>query len=43
MFLGFTVVVLHAPELFEAVGAFYQNFSQVSDDEVAEIMSKYAG
>jgi putative phosphoribosyl transferase len=37
------VVVLHAPELFEAVGAFYQDFSQVSDDEVAEIMSKYAG
>ena len=37
------VVVLHAPELFEAVGAFYQDFSQVGDDEVAEIMSKYAG
>lgn len=37
------VVVLHAPELFEAVGAFYQDFSQVSDDEVVEIMSKYAG
>jgi predicted phosphoribosyltransferase len=36
------VVVLHAPVLFEAVGAFYQDFSQVSDDEVAEIMSKYA-
>lgn len=37
------VVVLHAPELFEAVGAFYQDFSQVSDDEVVQIMSKYAG
>ena len=37
------VVVLHAPVSFEAVGAFYQDFSQVSDDVVAEIMSKYAG
>jgi predicted phosphoribosyltransferase len=36
------VVVLHAPVLFEAVGAFYQDFSQVSDDEVVDIMSKYA-
>jgi putative phosphoribosyl transferase len=35
------VVVLHAPILFEAVGSFYQNFSQVSDDKVVEIMSKY--
>jgi putative phosphoribosyl transferase len=37
------VVVLHAPELFEAVGEFYQDFSQVGDNEIAEIMSKYAG
>jgi putative phosphoribosyl transferase len=36
------IVVLHAPVLFGAVGAFYQDFSQVSDDEVVEIMSKYA-
>jgi putative phosphoribosyl transferase len=36
------VVVLHAPVLFGAVGAFYQDFSQVSDDEVVDIMSKYA-
>jgi predicted phosphoribosyltransferase len=35
------VVVLHAPILFGAVGAFYQDFSQVSDGKVVEIMSKY--
>jgi putative phosphoribosyl transferase len=34
------VVVLHAPSLFEAVGQFYQDFSQVSDNEVKEIMSR---
>jgi predicted phosphoribosyltransferase len=34
-------VVLHSPVLFGAVGAFYADFSQVSDDEVAEIMKKY--
>jgi predicted phosphoribosyltransferase len=35
------VIVLHAPILFQAVGAFYEDFSQVSDDQVLEIMSKY--
>lgn len=35
------IVVLHAPVLFGAVGAFYQDFSQVTDEEVAQIMSKY--
>jgi putative phosphoribosyl transferase len=36
------VVVLHAASSFEAVvGQFYQDFSQVSDNEVKEIMSKY--
>lgn len=34
------VVVLQAPLLFEAVGEFYQDFSQVTDDEVVETMRK---
>jgi predicted phosphoribosyltransferase len=32
------VVVLHSPSVFGAVGAFYEDFSQVTDDEVMEIM-----
>jgi predicted phosphoribosyltransferase len=35
------VVVLHSPTVFSAVGAFYKDFSQVSDEEVIEIMNKY--
>jgi putative phosphoribosyl transferase len=35
------VIVLYSPTMFEAVGAFYEDFSQVSDDEVIEIMKKY--
>jgi predicted phosphoribosyltransferase len=35
------VVVLHSPTVFSAVGAFYEDFSQVSDEEVIEIMNKY--
>jgi predicted phosphoribosyltransferase len=35
------VVVLETPEPFGAVGAFYEDFSQVSDDEVLIIMNKY--
>jgi putative phosphoribosyl transferase len=35
------VIVLYSPLAFEAVGQFYQNFSQVSDNEVKEIMKKY--
>ena len=35
------VIVLHIPSMFGAVGLFYQDFSQVSDDEVVEIMQKY--
>jgi putative phosphoribosyl transferase len=35
------VVVLYAPMLFGSVGAFYRDFSQVSDDKVVEIMSKH--
>jgi predicted phosphoribosyltransferase len=35
------VIVLYSPLSFEAVGQFYQDFSQVSDCEVKEIMKKY--
>lgn len=35
------VVVLQVPLSFGAVGEFYQDFSQVTDDEVVEIMRKY--
>ena len=35
------VIVLHSPAIFRAVGAFYEDFSQVSDDEVIKIMQKY--
>jgi putative phosphoribosyl transferase len=35
------VVVLETPEPFGAVGAFYEDFSQVSDEEVLKIMNKY--
>ena len=35
------VIVLYTPEPFGAVGRFYQDFNQVSDDEVKEIMKKY--
>ena len=35
------VIVLHTPEPFGAVGRFYHDFSQVSDDEVKEMMKKY--
>lgn len=37
------VIVLHSPAIFGAVGAFYEDFSQVSDDEVIKIMQKYCG
>jgi putative phosphoribosyl transferase len=35
------VIVLYSPLSFEDVGQFYQDFSQVSDNEVKEIMKKY--
>jgi putative phosphoribosyl transferase len=35
------VVVLQSPILFSTVGAFYEDFSQVSDEQVIEIMNKY--
>ncbi len=34
------LVVLATPGLFEAVGAFYQDFRQVSDDEVVELLTQ---
>ena len=35
------VVVLQVPTAFSAVGAFYEDFSQVGDEEVIEIMNNY--
>ena len=35
------VIVLLSPLLFGAVGQFYQDFTQVSDDQVQEIMRKH--
>ena len=35
------VIVLYTPEDFMAVGAFYQNFAQIGDDEVMGIMKKH--
>lgn len=35
------VVVLQSPWAFSAVGAFYEDFSQVSDEQVIKIMDKY--
>jgi putative phosphoribosyl transferase len=34
------VIVLNTPELFGAVGQFYQDFAQVSDEGVKEVMKK---
>jgi putative phosphoribosyl transferase len=35
------VIALYTPEDFMAVGAFYQNFAQIEDDEVKEIMKRH--
>jgi predicted phosphoribosyltransferase len=35
------VIVLYSPELFGAVGQFYEDFKQVSDNEVKDIMKKH--
>jgi len=37
------LIVLHSPSIFGAVGAFYHDFSQVTDDQVVEIMRKHRG
>lgn len=34
------VVCLRRPELFDAVGYFYRDFAQVSDDEVVELLDR---
>ncbi len=34
------LIVLYAPEFFQAVGQFYQDFSQTTDDEVVEILRR---
>jgi predicted phosphoribosyltransferase len=33
--------VLYTPEPFIAIGRFYEDFGQVNDSEVIEIMQKY--
>lgn len=35
------LIVLYTPEPFGAVGRFYHDFNQVSDDEVKKMMKKY--
>jgi len=35
------VIVLYAPDFFNAVGEFYKDFEQVEDETVLEIMRKY--
>ena len=35
------VIILYTPEPFGAVGCFYQDFTQVSNDEVKDIMKTY--
>jgi putative phosphoribosyl transferase len=37
------LVCLESPELFSAVGQFYEEFEQVSDDEVVELLEAAAG
>jgi len=37
------IVCLLAPPDFMAVGAYYDDFSQTSDDEVAELLERAAG
>jgi putative phosphoribosyl transferase len=34
------VVCLHAPSLFYAIGQFYEDFSQTSDEEVADLLRR---
>jgi predicted phosphoribosyltransferase len=35
------VIILYTPDPFIAIGRFYEEFDQVSDDEVKEIMKQY--
>ena len=34
------LIVLEAPEHFDAVGQFYRNFDQVSDEEVIQLLHR---
>ena len=34
-------IILSTPLIFFAVGEFYDNFSEVTDNQVLDIMSKY--
>ena len=34
-------VAIHIPDVFYGVGAFYEDFSQVSDDEVLHFLEKW--
>ncbi|MEO2082964.1 MAG: phosphoribosyltransferase [Desulfurobacteriaceae bacterium] len=34
------LIVLHTPHFFQAVGQFYQDFSQTTDEEVIEVISR---
>ena len=36
-----SIIILEAPEDFSAVGQFYKNFDQVSDEEVTRILNNY--
>ncbi len=35
------VIYLDAPQYFSAVGLFYENFEQIEDDEVVELLEKF--
>jgi predicted phosphoribosyltransferase len=35
------LIILHSPEIFHAVGQFYTDFSQISDNDVRKIMQKH--
>jgi putative phosphoribosyl transferase len=34
------VLVLHSPESFHAIGEFYDDFTQTSDDEVVRLLDR---
>lgn len=35
------LIILYSPDIFHAVGQFYTDFSQISDDDVKKIMQKH--
>jgi predicted phosphoribosyltransferase len=35
------LIILYSPDIFHAVGQFYKDFSQISDDDVKKIMQKH--